>query len=106
MQKFPDDWCLKTQINYLQRKIILNSIAYYEFYDSRLSDRVYDELSKQLVELHKEYGDISDTQYGYVFYDFDGSTGFYLYDRLNEHDKQYLRRIACVGLGSRQVRKK
>lgn len=99
-----NNWDLKTRIEYLQRKVILNSIAYYMYDDSRLSDRAYDEMCKQLVELHKEYGDISDTQYGYVMYDFDGSTGFDLYYRLNEHDRDYLTRIACVGLGVRQVK--
>ena len=31
--------------------------------------------------------------YGYIFYDFDGTTGFHLYDRLNENDKNYLDNI-------------
>ena len=99
-----NNWDLKTRIEYLQRKIILNSIAYYMFDESRLSDRAYDEMCKQLVELHKEYGDISDTQYGYVMYDFDGSTGFDLYYRLNEHDRDYLTSIACFALGRRRVK--
>ena len=30
------------------------------------------------------------TQYGYIFYDFDGTTGFDLYDRLTEEDKKYM----------------
>lgn len=34
--------------------------------------------------------------------DCDGTTGFDIYDRLNEHDKDYLMRIACVGLGVRK----
>lgn len=90
MQKFPDNWDLKTKINFLQRKIILNSIAYYEYNTNFLSDRYYDSISKQLVELHKEYGDISDTQYGYAFLDFDGSTGFDLRYRLTDLDRRYL----------------
>ena len=31
-------------------------------------------------------------------YDFDGSTGFHLYDRLTESDKVYLIGIAHVGI--------
>ena len=31
--------------------------------------------------------------YGYVFYDFDGTTGFHIYGRLNDHDKNYLDNI-------------
>ena len=94
-QEFPDSWDLKTKINYLQRKIILNSIAYYMFDTNFLSDRYYDLICKQLVRMHEEYGDISDTEYGYVYYDFDGSTGFDLYYRLDEDDKEYLTNITA-----------
>ena len=90
MQKFPDDWDLKTKIEFLQRKILLNSMAYYNHDTNFLSDLEYDSISKQLVALHAEYGDIWDTQYGYVFDGFDGSTGFDLYYALNDHDQVYL----------------
>lgn len=94
MQEFPEHWDLKTKIEFLQRKIILCSIIYYMLSDNLISDKAYDEASRQLVGLQKEYGDISDTQYGYVMYDFDGTTGFDLYNRLNDHDKDYLFGIA------------
>lgn len=93
MQKFPRRWDKLTCINFLQRKIILNCIAYYELNTNKLSDKEYDELSKQLVELQKNVN-ISDTQYGYVMCDFDGTTGFDLYERLNDYDKKYLMSIA------------
>ena len=89
MQKFPRRWDKITCINYLQRKIILNCIAYYYRNTNGLSDKDYDEISKQLVELQKTV-DVILTQYGYIFYDFDGSTGFDLYDRLTEEDKKYM----------------
>ena len=95
MQIFPRRWNMKTKIEYLQRKIILNSIAYYELNTNKLTDKQYDELSRQLVAMQAEYPNIMETQYGYVFYDFDGSTGFDLYHRLNKHDKEYLYNIAC-----------
>ena len=98
MLLFPTHWSLKERINYLQRKIILNCIAYYVLDESPLPDKYYDSLSHQLVELHKEYGDISDTEYGYVMYDFDGNTGFDLYNRLTEQDKEYLLQIAHIAL--------
>ena len=101
MQKFPSDWGLKVRINFLQRKIILNSIIYYELDENLISDREYDELCKQLVELHREYGDISDTEYGYAYYDFDGSTGFDLYHRLNEKDRRRLLGVAYLMTGRR-----
>ena len=97
MQMFPRRWDKITCINYLQRKVILNAIAYYELDTSPLSDKEYDELSRQLVEMQKDI-DINNTQYGYIMQDFDGTTGFDLYDRLNASDKQYLMNIACHAL--------
>ena len=35
-----------------------------------------------------------ESEYRYVFYDFDANTGFHLYDRLNKKDKDYLTKIA------------
>lgn len=104
MQKFPRRWTLLDKVNFLQRKIIINSIAYYVLDSSVLTDKEYDELSKQLVEMQKEI-DIKDTQYGYVFDKFDGSTGFDLYDNLTESDKEYLLKIAKIGLGSNRKQK-
>ena len=80
----------KSKIEFLQRKIILNSIAYYEYDTNFISDRYFDSMCKELVALQTEYGDVSDTQYGYAFYDFDGSTGFDLIYRLTEEDRKYL----------------
>ena len=93
MQRFPRRWDKVTCINFLQRKIILNAIAYYELDSPKLSDREYDELSRQLAELQKDI-DIQQTQYGYVMYDFDGTTGFDLYHRLSLSDKKYFMNIA------------
>ena len=94
MQRFPRRWDKITCINFLQRKIILNCIAYYQLNTNKLTDKEYDELSRQLVSLQKDIN-INDTQYGYIMYDFDGTTGFDLYDRLNASDRQYLMNIAC-----------
>ena len=42
-------------------------------------------------EYNKEGGDFAkDTRFGYAFYDFDGSTGFHLYDRLKPNDRYYI----------------
>lgn len=90
MQKFPSHWDLKTKIEFLQRKVILNSIAYYLHDTNFLSDKFYDDISRQLVQLCREYGDVSDTKYGYAMVDFDGTTGFDLYYRLTEDDREYL----------------
>ena len=104
MQRFPRRWDKITCINFLQRKIILNAIAYYELNTSELTDKQYDELSRQLVDMQKDV-DIQKTQYGYAMYDFDGTTGFDLYDRLNENDKEYLMNIACHYLNKSKIEK-
>ena len=103
MQKFPRRWSKVTCINYLQRKIILNSIMYYEYDVSRLSDEFFDEISFQLVSLQKDFAKSGhsvekETEYGYMMYDFDGSTGFDLYKRLNSHDTEYLTLLVLQGL--------
>jgi hypothetical protein len=92
MIRFPRRWNAITCINYLQRKIILNSIAYYKYDKSFVSDSYFDEMSHQLVQMQKDFaGNLeADTEYGYMMYDFDGSTGFDLPDRLFPHDKDYL----------------
>ena len=89
-------WNNKTRIEYIQRRIIVFSIMYYELNESPLDDKQYDSIAYQLVEYMnttpKEI--LEQTKYWYVFYDFDGSTGFYLPYRLTEEDKDYLHKIA------------
>lgn len=96
-------WDIKTKIEYLQRRIIVYSIAYYELNNNIVSDKYYDEISKQLVVLQKENKSVvKETMYGYVFHDFDGSTGFDLYDKLNKKDKEYLMNITQMVLRSKK----
>lgn len=83
----------KDKINWLQRYILVHSWIYYENNDSLINDRQYDLKAAELVKLQRST-DITTTQYGYVFYDFDGTTGFDLFHRLKPHDKQYIVQIA------------
>lgn len=92
MNKFPRRWSLKDKVEFLQRKIIINSILYYYRDTNFITDNQFDEVSAYLVNLQAQI-DIEETMYGYIFYDFDGTTGFHLYDRLNENDKNYLDNI-------------
>ena len=103
MQRFPRCWDKITCINFLQRKIIINSIAYYELDNPVLSDKQYDELCKQLVSLQEDI-DLNLTQYGYCMSGFDGSTGFDLYGKLNSHDKDYLMKLSMLGLRDVKVK--
>ncbi len=96
--KFPERFSLLDRIDYLQRKIIMASIAYYEMDRTFMEDRVYDGLCMQCVELMRECPEREKSQYWYCFHDFDGTTGFDLKDRLNEHDREYLTQLTLVAL--------
>lgn len=74
--------------------MLIHSWIYYYGNDSLVTDKEFDSTSKQLVELQKNIDDVKNTQYGYVFQDFDGTTGFDLYERLNENDRQYIYQLA------------
>lgn len=97
MYKFPTYWTDKLKIDFLQRVILIHSYLYYEKDNSIWTDKQYDEVSKQLVALQMKHivpWIENNTQYGYVFYDFDGTTGFDLWSRLKQKDKQMVAGIA------------
>ena len=99
MYKFPIYWTDKLQIDFLQRVILIHSYLYYEADDSVWTDKQFDEVAKQLVELqskHNEQWISNKTQYGYAFYDFDGTTGFHLWGRLNILDRT---KIFVIAMG-------
>lgn len=81
-------WSTKTKIEYLQRRIIVASIQYYDLNKSVIEDNQYDGISHQLVELIKESPkEFEKTRYYYCFKEFDGSTGFDLPGKLNRKNK-------------------
>lgn len=90
--KFRDDWDIVTRINYIQRRIIVASIAYYEFDESLVADHVYDDIVRQLKILMDNCleSEREQSEYWYVFKDWDGSTGYFLYYNLNESDREKL----------------
>ena len=97
MYKFPVYWTDKLKIDFLQLVILIHSYLYYEADNSVWSDRKYDEAAKQLTNIQKEHTNSwihNNTQYGYCFYDFDGTTGFDLWYRLNLKDRQMIKGIA------------
>lgn len=84
-------WSNKLRISSLQRWVIVQSIIYYELSGSIVTDKVFDENARQLVQMQKDFpNEAKESEYWYLFYDFDGTTGFDLYGRLNKKDKQYL----------------
>lgn len=96
MYKFPIYWTEKLKIDFLQRVILIHSYLYYEIDNTLWSDKQYDEVSKQLVELQNKHNKTwikNKTQYGYCFYDFDGTTGFDLWSRLQGKDRKRIQAI-------------
>lgn len=97
MYRFPVYWTDKLKIDFLQRVILIHSYLYYETNNSIWSDKKYDEVARQLTDMQEKHTTKwikNKTQYGYCFYDFDGTTGFDLWDRLKEKDKQMIQSIA------------
>jgi hypothetical protein len=81
----------KEKIDALQRWILVQSFLYYETDLQLVTDKVYDDNCKQLVGYQNEFRKaFKSSMYYYVFHDFDGSTGFDLYYRLNKEDKERL----------------
>lgn len=89
-------WSNTTKISYLQRRIIVYSIMYYENNESCVSDYEYDSISHQLVALQKQASkeEWEESTYYYAMYDFDGSTGFDIPSRLTKEDHEYLTQMA------------
>ena len=91
-------WSLKTRIEYIQRKILICSIVYYELNSNIMTDNDYNIISQQLSKLmtKTDISIVKSTRYYYVFKDFSSSTGFDLYSNLNKADKQYLYDLSCM----------
>lgn len=102
MYDFPTCWNIYIQISFLQRVILIHSFLYYMLDNSIWSDKKYDEVAHRLSEMQSRITKIdliTNTDYGYVFADFDGTTGFDLYYRLKEKDKKRIEQIARTIVG-------
>ena len=84
------------RINWLQRFIILHSYIYYHLNDNVISDKLYDSKAKELVRLKNEFPELwKKTEYYKQFGDdYNGSTGFTLYNGLDTHQKEIIQSIA------------
>lgn len=91
-------WDDATKISYLQRRIIVYSIMYYEMNESCITDMEYDAISHQLVHLQSsvDEAEFKRSTYYYAMHDFDGSTGFDIPSRLTKEDRDYLFKIAIM----------
>lgn len=94
--KFPVYWTDKLKINFLQRVVLIHSYLYYELDNPVWSDMLFDCVSRQLARMQDKHDGKwikNKTQYGYCFYDFDGTTGFDLWGRLKVEDREIIQRI-------------
>lgn len=83
------------QISFLERFILLHSIIYYHLNSTVITDKQYDEYARYLEKLIKlNEKEFKESQYYYAFINYSPSTGFDLYDKLSNHDKQYLHHLA------------
>lgn len=102
--KFCTVYCTdEMKIDSLQNWILVQSIIYYELNDSLVTDKVFDNNCRQLIELIKNNKEVhKGTDLYYIFKDFDGSTGFHLYHRLNKQDKIKYKKKAISALNNRR----
>lgn len=88
-------WSEKTKIELLQKWILIHSIIYYKLNTTVVSDQVYDNNSKQLVQLkNSNPDDFNNSKWYKQFVNFEGSTGFDLFAKLNKKQKSQLMDIA------------
>ena len=83
-------------IDFLQRYIIVHSYIYYELNNNVITDKYYDEKSKELTKLKQDYPDLwkSSMYYEQFGDEYNGSTGFTLYHDLDEKEQQRICSIA------------
>lgn len=86
---------IQDRINFLQRFIIVHSYIYYELNDNVISDKFYDEKSKELAAQKEAHPYLwrSSEYYKQFGEDYNGSTGFTLYHDLDDQQKEIIRSI-------------
>lgn len=84
-----------SRVSFLQRVVLVHSILYYVLDKNVITDKEFDKIAKQLVEETNKLSqsDKFKTDYCYAMFDFDGTTGFDLPNRLTDEDNKRLDRI-------------
>lgn len=93
MQQFPSHFTLKDKVDFLQRRILLNSVAERELGINFLGDDYRKEMVQQLIDLQENYPEAANTRYGYAFKDFNVKDYYGLYLKLNDYDKEQIDKI-------------
>lgn len=97
-------WDDVEKVSYLQRRVLVYSIAYYNQDVNIVSDMEYDGVSRQLARIQASLSpkEFQRTRYGYAFEDFDGSTAFDIPSKLSVEDYEYLYRITMHVISLKQ----
>lgn len=92
----PSNLSTQEYIDFLQRFILVHSYIYYELNNNVISDKLYDEKSKELVKYKTEYPDLwlKSMYYEQFKDDYNGATGFTLFYDLDKSEQDKIRRIA------------
>lgn len=85
-------------IDFLQRYIIVHSYIYYHLDNNVISDREYDLKARELTRYKNEYPELwkSSMYYKQFGDDYNGATGFTLYEDLNDKQKEIIRSITNI----------
>ena len=97
-------WDDVEKVSYLQRRVLVYSMAYYNQDTNIVSDMEYDGVSRQLAKMQANLSpkEFQRTRYGYAFEGFDGSTAFDIPSKLSVEDYEYLYRITMYVINMRQ----
>lgn len=97
-------WDDVEKVSYLQRRVLVYSMAYYNQDTNIVSDMEYDGVSRQLAKMQANLSpkEFQRTRYGYAFEGFDGSTAFDIPSKLSVEDYEYLYRITMHTISMRQ----
>lgn len=93
IMSFVDNETVIGKINIYSRYIIMHSILYYNHDISLISDYQFDMIGKEAYEFFRSnIKDFMNSKYYYVMKEYEGGTGFFIYNTLSEYDKKYFNR--------------
>lgn len=100
LYNLPEEWDNATKLSFLQRRVIVYSIQYYMMDATVISDQQYDACARQLEALMKECTpeECEKSRYWYCMSNFTAATGFDLYSKLTDEDREHLSHIADIVL--------
>ena len=92
----PQYLTIQEYIDFLQRFIIVHSYIYYELNNNVITDKYYDAKAKELTKLKQEYPNLwkSSMYYKQFGDEYNGATGFTLYQKKKKKEQQRIRSIA------------